>query len=289
VKVLVTGASGQVGRALAETVPPGWQVSTPGRAELDITDPAALRRSLEQASPDIVINAAAYTAVDRAERESEAAYRVNAMGVEQLVQACAARSLRLVHFSTDFVFDGALSRPYLPDDRPAPQSAYGKSKLAGERAAQTLAAALIVRTGWVYGAHGANFVKTMLRLMAEQEEVRVVADQVGTPTHAHSLAAASWSLIELGASGIHHFTDAGVASWYDFAVAIEEEALAIGLLQRRAKILPIATRDYPTPARRPSYSVLDKAGTWSLLGAPARHWRVELRAMLAELKGAAHG
>ncbi|MFQ3666287.1 MAG: sugar nucleotide-binding protein, partial [Sphingomonadaceae bacterium] len=167
---------------------------------------------------------------------------------------------------------------------PISVGAYGRTKLAGERAVFAAhAAPLLVRTAWVHAARGHNFVATMLRLMAERDEVRVVCDQVGTPTHATSLARAIWALLATGATGIFHWTDAGVASWYDFAVAIQEEALAAGLLGRAVPILPIRTEDYPTPARRPACGILDKSATYALIG-PARHWRAELRDALAERK-----
>lgn len=284
-KILVTGGNGQVGKALAASSPQGWDVALMGRDMLDIADFDAARAAIEAVAPDVLINAAAYTAVDRAESDAENADRINGAAVANLADACAARDVRLVHYSTDFVFDGLSSRSYSPDDRPAPLSVYGRSKLAGETAAAAGAANLVLRTSWIYAAGGANFVSTMLRLMAERDEVRVVADQVGTPTHALSLARATWRLVESGARGVHHFTDAGVASWYDFAVAIAEEARTAGLLDRDVRVVPIATADYPTPARRPAFSVLDKADCWKLLGAPSRHWRTELRNALASLAG----
>ena len=283
-RALVTGAGGQLGQALLATVPAQTEASGFTRAKLDIGDPAALRREIERVAPDVVINAAAYTAVDRAESEEAQAFRVNATGVVNLAEACAERKVRLVHISTDFVFDGGHSRPYRPADETAPQSIYGKSKLAGETAALSAPGNLVVRTAWVYGNHGQNFVRTMLRLMRERKELRVVADQIGTPTHTRSLAWAIWSLIERDARGLLHFTDAGTASWYDFAVAIQEESVRLGLLAREIPIIPIATADYPTRATRPVYSVLDKSECWALLGAPARHWRAELRDMLTREK-----
>jgi dTDP-4-dehydrorhamnose reductase len=288
-KCLVTGGGGQLGRALTETRPEGVQLSTLTRAQLDIADPVAVRRAMVEFSPDIVINAAAYTAVDRAESETKAAFRVNAEAVGLLTQECVSGAARLVHFSTDFVFDGILSRPYRTDDPTAPQGVYGASKLVGECAILANPTNLVVRTAWLYATEGANFARTMLRLMAERDEVRVVSDQIGTPTHALSLARATWALIRCKANGLHQFTDAGIASWYDFAVAIQEEALLLGLLDRTVPVVPITTADYPTAARRPAYSVLDKSETWRLLGAPASHWRVELRHMLSGLKGASNG
>src|SRR5690606_3672939 len=198
--------------------------------------------------------------------------------------ACAAQGPTLIHFSTDFVFDGSQGRPYSPGDEAAPLSAYGRSKLAGEAAALKLSSSLVIRTGWVYGNDGHNFARTILRLLSKKDELRIVCDQIGTPTHTRSLARAAWALAHKDASGRLHFTDAGAASLYDFAVAIQEEALRIGLIHREIPVIPITTAEYPTPATRPSYSVLDKSACWQLLRHPARHWRVELRDMLESEK-----
>jgi len=287
-KALITGAGGQLGQALQQTAPAGAEIVALGHASLDIGDGDAVAATIGEAAPDLIVNAAAYTAVDRAESDAEAAYRINAQGPGHLAAAAAAHGARLVHVSTDFVFDGAAGMPYRPEQTAAPLGVYGASKRAGEEAVLAAApGALIVRTAWVYGASGHNFVRTMLRLMRERDEVRVVADQIGTPTYATGLASALWALDAARASGIHHWTDSGAASWYDFAVAIQEEALAIGLLDRAVPVIPIATSDYPTPARRPAYSVLDKASAVALVGAPAPHWRVHLRDMLGVIK--AHG
>lgn len=285
-KILITGADGQLGRELRRCPPAGVECIFTDRAELDITDARQVEDTLARLAPGAVINAAAYTAVDRAESEPEQAMRVNADGPANLAAACAAGGARLLHVSTDFVFDGSASSPYAPDASPAPVSAYGRSKLEGEeRVRARLPQALILRTAWVYSALGANFVKTMLRLMAQREEISVVADQVGTPTWAAGLAAALWAALERPElSGTYHWTDAGVCSWYDFAFAIAEEGLALGLLPRLPRVLPIATSAYPTPARRPAYSVLDKGSSWRDLELPPLHWRVQLRRMLGELK-----
>jgi len=285
VKVLITGARGQLGRALQETAPSGATLTAFGHGDLDIGDAAAVSLVVVEQAPDLVINAAAYTAVDKAESDEAAAYRINGEAPGHLAAAASQSGARFVHVSTDFVFDGHGSVPYRPEQETDPLGVYGASKLAGENAA--LAAdpqALIVRTAWVYGTTGHNFVRTMLRLMAERDEVRVVADQIGTPTYAPSLAGAIWALAQAGASGIHHWTDSGAASWYDFAVAIQEEALALGLLERAVPIIPIATSDYPTPARRPHYSVLDKTSAIALIGRAAPHWRVNLRRMLGVIR-----
>ena len=281
-KALITGANGQLGRALQAIAPKGNDLIAATHADLDIGDRAAVRGFVARHRPDAIFNAAAYTAVDKAESEEDSARAINADAVGHLAEAARELGARLIHVSTDFVFDGQRGTPYRPADPTAPIGAYGRTKLAGEIAAGP--EALIVRTAWVYGATGHNFVRTMLRLMAEHDEVRVVADQIGTPTFAPHLAAALWALYAAGARGIHHYTDSGAASWYDFAVAIQEEALALGLLTRAVPVIPIATADYPTPARRPSYSVLDKAATFALLGGPAPHWRDGLRRMLKDVK-----
>lgn len=284
-KALVTGAGGQLASEWVLAAPPGWSVTALSRGDLDIGDEAAVSATVASVAPDLILNAAAYTAVDRAQSEAEAAWRVNRDGAGHIARAAAAARARLIHVSTDFVFDGRAGRPYAPDDPTAPLGVYGASKLAGEAAVRQAAPeALIVRTAWVYAAHGRNFVATMLRLMAERGEVRVVADQVGTPTSAASLAGAVWRLAQTAATGVVHYTDAGVASWYDFAEAIGEEAHAIGLLPTAPTVVPIGTRDFPTPAPRPPFSVLDKSRTWELLGAVAPHWRTALRAVLTEMK-----
>jgi dTDP-4-dehydrorhamnose reductase len=286
-KVLVTGASGQLGRALRNCAPgAGVDVAALGRADLDLTDAGAICRTIERLQPAAVINAAAYTAVDRAESEPELAYAVNSDAVSALAYVCAKERVRLVHVSTDFVFDGALGRPYLPGDVTNPLSVYGASKLAGERhvLGQSGLDWRIVRTAWVYSASGQNFMLTMLRLFRERSVVKIVADQIGTPTSAASLAEHLWRVArEDGKSDISHFTDAGVASWYDFAVAIHEEARALGIINRDVDVVPIATDQYPTAARRPLYSVLEKRATIERFALHPVHWRVRLRKTLQEL------
>ncbi len=286
-RVLVTGARGQLGTELARTLPAGVELKGFDLPELDITSASAVDEAVRAFRPDAVINAAAYTAVDRSEQEKALAFAVNAEAVGNLARAARACSARFVHVSTDYVFDGESGRPYRPGDQTRPLGAYGETKLAGERQAMVASSgeAAVVRTAWLYSAHGQNFVKTMLRLMREKPEVRVVADQLGSPTWARELALALWTLLSSpGVRGVLHWTGAGAASWYDFAVAIQEEALALGLLDKAVPVIPIRTEDYPTPARRPPCSVLDKSETWKLLGRRSRHWRAELRDMLAELK-----
>lgn len=282
---LVFGAGGQLGRALVAAAPPAVTVVALGRSECDVTDRQAVAARISAVKPKYVLNAAAYTAVDAAESDADAAQLVNATAVGWLAEAAQAANARFVHVSTDFVFDGNSSRPYAPNDDPQPQSVYARTKLAGERAARERhAAALIVRTSWLYAARGRNFVLTMLRLMKERNEIRVVADQVGTPTYVAGFAKALWTLTVGGATGILHYSDSGVASWYDFAVAIQEEALAMGLLQRAVPVIPITTAEWPAAARRPRFSVLDTRLTWQQLGATAPHWRVNLRTMLGEVQ-----
>lgn len=281
-KALVTGVNGQVGSALLRTCPEGWTCVALDRAALDLTDTDAISRIVEAERPDLVLNPAAYTAVDRAESEQDLAYAINARAPGAFASALAANGGRLVTVSTDFVFDGTSGRGYQPGDARNPQSTYGASKAEGEIAAGD--DAIIVRTSWVYAAGGANFVRTMLRLMRERDELRVVADQIGSPTWATGLARTLWGLALAEKPGIWHHRDAGVASWYDFAVAIAEEAAALGLLKRIPRIIPIATTDYPTPATRPAFSVLDVSATRALLGDEAVHWRANLRTMLEEEK-----
>ena len=285
-KVMVTGGGGQLATALERTVPPGTALQVLSVHELDITDEAAVRRAMVAGEPDVVVNTAAYTAVDKAESESELAFSVNARGARNVAIAARDCDARLIHVSTDFVFDGAASTPYAADATPNPLSVYGASKLEGERLVlETMdRLATVIRTAWLHSAYGANFLRTMLRLVTEKDEVKVVSDQVGTPTWAISLAGAIWSIAAAGdAGGVRHFTDAGVASWYDFAVAIAEEAAASGRYKVTARVRAIPTIAYPTPARRPAYSVLNCGEEWSGLGVERQHWRAGVRAVIREL------
>jgi dTDP-4-dehydrorhamnose reductase len=285
VRVLVTGAAGQVGRAFHSLAPAQASVIALTHADLDITDEDAVRRAVGTHKPQWIVNAAAYTAVDRAESATAAAQALNETAVGYLARSAASVAARLVHLSTDFVFDGRACVPYEPNAATAPIGAYGATKLAGERQALGSAArAIIVRTSWVYAAYGQNFARTMLRVMAERPEVHVVCDQTGSPTWATGLAQVLWRMLALdAAAGIYHWCDAGVASWYDFAVAIQEEALQRGLLRHAVPVLPIRSHQYPSAAQRPPYSVLDSTHTRTLIGAPATHWRTQLRKMLNEL------
>jgi dTDP-4-dehydrorhamnose reductase len=287
--VLITGAGGQIGTELQATAPKEWQVVPCTSSQLDVTQADSVMATMRREQPSVVLHAAAYTDVDRAESEPDRAAEINTKGAEHVAAAARDMGARMVYLSTDYVFDGAASRPYLPEDPVRPLGVYGSTKLAGERAVLHSAgnSSLIVRTAWVYSNHGRNFVRTMLHLMRTRTSIGVVSDQVGTPTWAHRLAQALWCAVEQSlVSGTVHWTDAGVASWYDFAVAIQEEALGLGLLQRPVSITPLRTEDFPRPARRPSYSVLDKTSGWKLLGGPAPHWRSNLRSMLESLSNA---
>ncbi|MFV8781640.1 dTDP-4-dehydrorhamnose reductase [Microbulbifer sp. SA54] len=284
-KVLVTGKNGQLGKQLQKQAPADITVIAHGRETLNIADKAQVFSVLEQVRPDVVINAAAYTAVDKAESDIEQAHAINARGPENLALACRELGIRLIHVSTDFVFDGKKSQPYQPQDVRKPLGVYGESKARGEEAIEAiLPEAVIVRTAWVYDREGGNFVTTMLRLMNERDVLGVVADQIGTPTWAGTLAKSLYALAtSREAKGVFHCTDAGAASWYDFAVAIYEEGKAAGLLpqDKALKVNPIATSDYPTPASRPSYSVLDKTRLVAEAGVSLGHWRKVLRSVLA--------
>ncbi len=287
-KILVLGAGGQVGRAVAKAAPAGHDVVAKSHTQLDIGDEATVAATLAQTRADWIVNAAAYTAVDRAESDFAQAQAINDTAVGVLARCAAHVGCRLLHLSTDFVFDGKSNRAYLPGDPTNPLSVYGTTKLGGERRALREGRdGIVLRTAWVYDSSGRNFALTMLRLMRERPEVRVVCDQIGAPTWAAGIAEAIWGLIGAAASpGVFHWTDLGVASWYDFAVAIQEEALARGLLTQAVPIVPIATADYPTPAACPRFSVLNTESSRALVRAAARHWRQNLRKMLDELRSA---
>ena len=279
-RVLITGANGQLGGALQRAAP-GWaDINAIDVEDVDLTDTSMLTARLVVEAPDLIINAAAYTAVDKAESDEETARAINSVAVATMVAAMEATGGRLVHVSTDYVFDGTSAQPYVTLAERNPQSAYGRTKAEGED--HLRASDLLVRTAWVYEAGGANFVRTMIRLMKEKGELRVVADQTGAPTWATGLARTIWALVEKGASGTFHHCDDGVATWHEFAVAIAEEAHALGLIPRIPIIHPITTADYPTPARRPAFSLLDCSATRALIGDAPVPWRENLRLMLKE-------
>ena len=288
-RVLIVGGGGQVAGALLATAPPSYELVVQSRADLDITDEAAVGAAVHGKGYGWIVNAAAYTAVDLAETHRDLAREVNETAVGILARAATRVSARLVHLSTDFVFDGKANLAYLPTDVPKPLSVYGASKLAGEHHVVggdgLTPGGIVLRTSWVYASTGKNFVLTMLRLMREKPQLAVVCDQIGTPTWATSIGRAIWGLIDADAApGIYHWTDLGVASWYDFAVAIQDEACELGLLNSRVPVTPISSSQYPTRATRPAFSVLDTAATRAAIKAPADHWRHNLRKMLNELR-----
>ena len=284
--VLVTGANGQLGWELSKTCPSEIRIVALTRKELDIADIDQVERVFAQHNPIAVINAAAYTAVDKAESESKSAYHVNQNGGKNLAQAAYKNNAYLLHISTDFVFDGESNIAYTPESQTNPLGVYGASKLAGERAiAETFDNFCIIRTAWVYSCHGSNFVKTMLRLMRDKPALNVVADQIGSPTWANGLALACWQAISKQVRGVYHWSDAGVASWYDFAVAIQRLGVEKGLLEKMIPIHPIPTSGYPTPAKRPTFSLLDKTKILAALPElELKHWEYQLSTMLDALK-----
>lgn len=283
-KILITGARGQLGLALARRLARTHQVLTPGRAELDIADRERCAMAVADAQPDLVLNCAAYTAVDRAESERDAAFAVNADGARNIAAACQGVGATLVHFSTDYVFDGAASRPYVESDAVAPQSVYGASKLAGEQAViDSGVNHLILRLSWVYGNDGGNFYKTMLRLAAERPTLRVVADQWGIPNYTADLADAvavaitrpRAELAERG--GLYHLSASGTTNWCEFARAI----VAGAEMAKRVTIEAISTSEYPTAAIRPAYSALDGSRFAATFGWNPPYWQDGLRRCLA--------
>lgn len=284
-KVLLLGSNGQLGWELHRTCPAHIQLITYDYPEIDFCDTKSINDCIQKTSPDSIINAAAYTAVDKAETEIELAYRINHDAVVEIAQLSEKHDIFLTHISTDFVFSGHAHKPYQPGDKPGPESVYGDSKLKGEAAVSRILQdkAMIIRTAWLYSSHGQNFVKTMLTLMKEKENLHVIDDQIGTPTWANGLAHAVWDAMGKKCGGLYHWTDAGVASWYDFAMAIQEDSLGLGLLSKAIPIFPISEKQYPTPAKRPMYGVLDKTAIWNATGISSVHWRVQLRKMLKEL------
>lgn len=284
-KILLLGANGQLGWELARTCPVNIQLSTCDYPKVDFLSTASIQNCIESANPDWIINASAYTAVDLAETEKQKAFRINHEAVEEIAISARQKNIKLVHISTDYIFSGQHFTPIPVDHTPDPQSVYGQSKLKGEQAVtkHLEKKSLIIRTAWLYSSHRANFVKTMLRLMTEKQGLTVVNDQIGTPTWANGLAKTIWSSLESNLSGIYHWTDAGVASWYDFAVAIQEETLSMGLLKKEIPIMPVPSSKYPTAAKRPCYSVLDTQKLCGALNIVPEHWRKSLRKMLIEI------
>ncbi|MFT3756889.1 MAG: dTDP-4-dehydrorhamnose reductase [Pseudoxanthomonas sp.] len=300
-KFLLLGANGQVGVELQRSLAVLGEVICATRdgklsdgTACDVADfdvPDALPALVERIAPDVVVNAAAYTAVDKAEDECDAAFRANAEAPGKLAEACARRGALLVHYSTDYVFDGSGTRPYREGDATAPLGVYGESKLAGEQAIRAAGGRyLIFRTAWVYASHGKNFLRTMLRLAGERDELRVVADQIGTPTPAALIADVTAQVLAQSSapaftqSGTWHLTANGETNWHGFAEAIFDGAVQRGLLAKAPKVLPITTADYPTPARRPTYSRLDTSKLQHDFGIVVPDWRDGLTRVLDEIR-----
>jgi dTDP-4-dehydrorhamnose reductase len=286
-KVLLIGAKGQVGQELQVTLPYLGEVISIGREELDLTNSEKISQLIREIHPDYLVNAAAYTAVDKAETEPDLAYSINAIAPKIMAESAEKIKAKFLHISTDYVFDGRKNTPYLETDLTNPLGVYGQSKLRGEEEIKTVnSQAIILRTAWVYGSYGkSNFVKTMLRLGKEREELKVVVDQVGSPTWAKDIATAiTHLLINVdNPPGIYNFTNSGVASWFDLTKAIFEEAKISGIPLKIQRVIPITTAEYPTPAARPAYSVLSSQKISQQLGYIPSYWRDSLKAMLNQL------
>ena len=296
-KVLLTGAAGQLGQALSQQLPAGVELIATCRSggngllALELAEAEACRLAIRDHRPDWVLNAGAYTAVDKAESEPELALAVNGGAPRAFAEALLETGGRLLQVSTDFVFNGSQGSPYRPEQSRDPLGVYGSSKAAGEEAVEQLLGpaaggagagrGVILRTSWVMGPVGKNFALTMLRLHRERQQIGVVEDQVGCPTSTHTLAAACWRVISAGISApVLHWSDAGAASWFEVAVAVGELAQELGLLEQPALVKPLTTAEYPLPAQRPSYSLLDCSATRQALDLPALHWRQALRQLL---------
>lgn len=280
-KVLLTGANGQLGRCFQDRLPANWQILATDSAQLDITDLAQVAAAITAFKPDAIVNAAAYTAVDKAESDVDLAERINAAGPANLASVAAQHGIRLVHVSTDYVFDGNANTPYTEESPTNPLSVYGATKLAGERAVSAAAPdAIIVRTAWVFSEYGNNFVKTMLRLGKERDGLSIVNDQRGCPTYAGDLAQAIIALLQQNAAGgIYHYAGDKEVSWFEFAQAIFTVAVQKAVLNRAPMLTPITTTQYPTPAHRPTYSTLagDKI---KALGIALSDWQSALKKTL---------
>lgn len=284
-KVLLTGASGQLGLELKRTAPDWVELYSFTSSELDICDRMACIREIGELDPDIIINAAAYTDVEKAESNSETALKVNCDGAENLAIVAGQNDSRFIHVSTDFVFDGSLNRPLTEDDEPKPLNEYGKSKLAGEKAVRRclFEDGLIIRTSWLYSPYRKNFVKTILQLLKDKPFLNVINDQRGVPTSTRSLAHVIYKAAELELSGLYHWCDAGSCSWYEFACEIQKQALELGLLTEKKDILPIPASDFPAKAPRPAYSVMSQKKLATATHTDPLPWQNELQLVLKQL------
>jgi dTDP-4-dehydrorhamnose reductase len=286
-KVLVTGSAGQLGQDFCDVLRrQGVDFLAPDCDQMNFLQPESIREGIHAAAPQWVVNCAAYTQVDKAEQDREQAFMVNRDAARVLAESAQAVDAAVLHVSTDFVFSGQQQdQPYLETDTTGPLSVYGQSKQEGEAAVlKACPDSIVLRTAWLYGARGQNFVKTMLRLARERDELRVVADQIGTPTWTRDLADAMWQLMQKKQTGLFHYCNEGQASWHEFACAIVEDARALGYALKVEHVIPITTSEYPTPARRPAYSVLSREKIQALLDKPIPHWRQSLGLMLKELQ-----
>ena len=294
-KILLTGITGQVGQELPKTLINLGEVVGVSRQEFDLSQPEQIKQQIAKIKPNIIVNAGAYTAVDKAEQEPELAIAINANAPKAIAIAAQDINATVVHISTDYVFNGQNHTPYLETDTTDPLGIYGSSKLQGEIGVEQASDRhIILRTAWVYGSRGhGNFVKTMLRLGESKEELKVVADQIGSPTWSYDIADAITNLLsksqeDSAINGTYHFSNSGVASWYDLAVATFTEAKQLGFPLKIKQVYPITTADYPTPAQRPAYSVLSKSKYTKATGVHPPHWQESLRKMLREFKELSH-
>ena len=286
-RVMIVGSKGQLGQALRLSVPADTVLVGADLPRIAGDDYRSLLSYFDRYKPSHVINAAAYTDVELAETEPGKALRINSDLPRVLASICKSRGLRFIHISSDYVFNGMLPRPYQPDDVLTPLSVYGKTKAAGDISVLSVypANSVVLRTGWLYSNSGKNFVKTILNRLQTKQSLIVVADQIGSPTWTNSLAHCIWKFVDRTEIGVWNFTDAGTASWYDFAMAIAEESTNLGYLDSPYSIEPIRTEDFATNAKRPHYVILDKTATWRISGQP-NHWRCNLRKVLMELNAA---
>ncbi len=284
-KLLITGSGGMLAQDLIQQIQEEqWRYHAFTKRELDITEPESIAKHLLQIKPDVLVNCAAYTQVDQAENDEINAKRVNQEGAGHLAHFCREYQIKLVHLSTDFVFDGKQAEPYTESNRPNPTGIYGHTKRAGEEAIlQQTTDAIIVRTSWLHGVGGKNFVKTMLRLAQKQPEIKVVDDQIGSPTWTVDLAQALIHLLKVGASGIIHFSNRGQCSWYEFAQKAIQIAHQQGILPQKTPVLSMPSSEYPTPAKRPAFSVLNCKKYTELTGQTPPHWQAGLAQMITQL------
>ena len=284
-RTLILGAAGQVGRALQQIAPPSTIVVAHDVVQTDVRSRNSVERTIGDIEPDVIINCAAFTNVDEAETQRQGAMELNALAPGAIAELAHGRGIRLVHISTDYVFDGRASTPYPTSARPSPLNTYGQTKLEGERRVLAAAAdSVVVRTAWVHSAWGANFVKTATRRLEAGTAMRVVDDQIGTPTRALHLARALWAIADRSdVRGVLHFTDSGVASWFDVAVAVRRALQHAGRLGGGASVAPVDSMESPRPAVRPAYSVLDKHDSWRVIGYTPPDWVEGVTASVSEL------